>query len=70
MITRQEMLSQGLEGYYHELADRLAVFTSTINDHIYEHPIVSNNFEPEITQKLEVALELLVECYQIAGSKI
>ena len=54
------------DGHYLELADRLAVQTSVLNDYVYEHPLTDRL--PEVKAKIEAALTNLYEAYQLVGS--
>lgn len=55
------------KGHYLELMDRIHVVCCTIDDHILNHPLSEN--EPDIQTKLDEALSLLLEAYQLVGSK-
>ena len=55
------------EGHYLELMDRLHIVNCTIDDHILNHPLSEN--EPEIQNKIDSALMLLLEAYQMVGQK-
>ena len=55
------------KGHYLELMDRIHVVSCTIDDHILNHPLTEN--EPEIQRKLDLALEILLDTYQMVGSK-
>ena len=55
------------EGHYLELMDRIHVLSCTLDEHILNHPLAEN--EPDIQNKLDSALELLLEAYQLVGSK-
>jgi hypothetical protein len=56
------------DGHYLELMDRLHVVSCTIDDHILNHPLVDVNKDVQI--KIDEALELLMEAYQMIGNKI
>jgi hypothetical protein len=47
--------------------DRIHVVSCTIDDHILNHPLSEN--EKDIQNKIDLALELLLEAYQMVGSK-
>jgi hypothetical protein len=47
--------------------DRIHIVACTIDDHILNHPLSEN--EPDIQNKLDMALFLLLEAYQIVGNK-
>lgn len=53
---------------YHEVADRLWVITAMIDNHILQHTMTGG--DKEIRVKIEEALEILSEAYQIAASKM
>lgn len=55
------------DGHYQELMDRIHVVMCTINDHCLEHPLTQN--EPEIENKINDAIALLYEAYQLVGDK-
>jgi hypothetical protein len=55
------------KGHYLELMDRIHVLCCTLDDHILNHPLSEN--EPDIQNKLDAALELLLEVYQLVGNK-
>lgn len=55
------------KGHYLELMDRIHVVSCTIDDHILNHPLTEN--EPEIQRKLDLALEILLDTYQMVGNK-
>jgi hypothetical protein len=48
--------------------DRIHIVSCTIDDHILNHPLSEN--QPEIQQKIDKALELLMESYQMVGNLI
>jgi hypothetical protein len=47
--------------------DRIHIVCCTIDDHILNHPLSEN--ESDIQAKLDSALELLLEAYQMVGNK-
>lgn len=55
------------KGHYLELMDRIHVVCCTIDEHILNHPLAEN--EPDIQNKLDEALMLLLDAYQLVGSK-
>lgn len=55
------------EGHYLELMDRLYVVGSTIDDFILRHPLTES--DEEIRSKVDQALDLLMDVYQIVGKK-
>ena len=54
-------------GHYLELMDRIHIAACMIDDHILNHPLSEN--EKDIQNKLNMALELLLEAYQMVGNK-
>ena len=54
-------------GHYLELMDRIHIAACMIDDHILNHPLSEN--EKDIQNKLDMALELLLEAYQMVGNK-
>ena len=56
------------DGHYLELMDRLHVVNCTIDDHILNHPLAEVN--KDVQNKIDEALGLLMEAYQMIGSKI
>lgn len=61
-------LEKLIEDYqWHEALDRTHVICSNINDHLIQHPVCK--LDKEINSKVESALTLLYEAYQIIGAK-
>jgi hypothetical protein len=56
------------DGHYLELMDRLHVVSCTIDDHILNHPLCETN--KDIQNKIDDALSLLMEAYQMTGNII
>jgi hypothetical protein len=56
------------DGHYLELMDRLHVVSCTIDEHILNHPLAEVN--NDIHLKIDEALSLLMEAYQMVGNKI
>jgi hypothetical protein len=56
------------DGHYLELMDRLHIVSCTIDDHILNHPLSEVN--KDVQEKIDEALGLLLEAYQIVGNKI
>ncbi len=56
------------DGHYLELMDRLHVVSCTIDDHILHHPLCESN--KDIQNKIDEALSLLMEAYQMTGNII
>lgn len=54
--------------HYHEVADRLSVIMSTIDDHLIQHPVSKIN--KNIYNQLEKAQNCLWEAYQEAGKNM
>jgi hypothetical protein len=55
------------EGHYLELMDRLYVLASTLHDHCLQHPLAE--YDEEIYNSIEIALEATYDAYQLVGSK-
>ena len=55
------------KGHYLELMDRIHVLCCTLDEHILNHPLSEN--EPDIQNKLDEALMLLLDVYQMVGNK-
>jgi hypothetical protein len=47
--------------------DRIHIVACMIDDHILNHPLSEN--EPDIQNKLDEALSLLLDAYQLVGNK-
>jgi hypothetical protein len=56
------------DGHYLELMDRLHIVCCTLDDHILNHPLCESN--SDIQNKIDEALEILMEAYQLIGNKI
>jgi hypothetical protein len=56
------------EGHYLELMDRLHVINSTIEDHIFTHPLT--NTLPEVKLLIGEAQMKLMKAYQMVGSRV
>ena len=56
------------KGHYLELMDRIHILCCTLDEHILNHPLSEN--EPDIQNKLDEALGLLMDAYQMVGNKI
>lgn len=54
-------------GHYLELMDRLHVVLSTVNDHVFYHPLTMR--EADIAILVEEAMNKLAEAYQLVGNK-
>jgi hypothetical protein len=52
-------------GHYLELMDRIHVLSCTLDDHILNHELTEKI--PEVQQQLSIALDSLMEAYQIVG---
>ena len=55
------------KGHYLELMDRIHIVCCTIDDHILNHPLSEN--EHDIQNKIDEALSLLMDVYQMIGNK-
>ncbi len=55
------------KGHYLELMDRIHVLCCTLDEHILNHPLSEN--EPDIQNKLDEALMILLDVYQMVGNK-
>ena len=55
------------KGHYLELMDRIHIICCILDTHILNHPLSEN--EPEIQNKLDEALSLLMDVYQMVGNK-
>jgi|Laugrefa1bdmlbdn_1035148.scaffolds.fasta_scaffold126645_2 hypothetical protein len=56
------------DGHYLELMDRLHIVSCTIDEHILNHPLCESN--KDIQNKIDEALGLLMEAYQMTGNII
>ena len=56
------------EWNYFEIMDRLTVIMSNLDQHCIEHPVTKEL--PEVEEKLEQAIGLLWEAYQLMGEKL
>lgn len=54
-------------GHYLELMDRIHILCCTLDEHILNHPLAEN--EPDIQNKLDEALMILLDVYQMVGTK-
>jgi hypothetical protein len=54
-------------GHYHEAMDRLHLAICNIDDHIIKHPVCEKH--TKIRKKIESAIELLADAYQMVGAK-
>lgn len=52
-------------GHYLELMDRIHVISCTLDDHLLNHPLTEEL--PEVQKQLSIALDSLMEAYQIVG---
>ena len=53
------------DGHYLEVMDRLHVLMSTMDDHLFEHPVVKQN--KELREFLIKAIVHMIHAYQEAG---
>ena len=56
------------DGHYLELMDRLHIVSCTIDDHILNHPLSEEH--KDIQNKIDEALSLLMDAYQMVGNKM
>ena len=56
------------EWNYFEMMDRLSVIMSNLDQHCIEHAVTKEL--PEVEEKLEQAMTLLYEAYQLMGEKL
>ena len=54
-------------GHYLELMDRIHIACCMIDDHILNHPLTEN--EKDVQDKIDSALEMLLDAYQMVGNK-
>lgn len=54
------------EFHYHEMVDRCSLIAETVSEHLLEHPAVQK--EKQVKRKVEKAVELLFDAYQISAS--
>ena len=67
MSSKKQRKNSINKGHYLELMDRLHVINCTIDDHILNHPLTEHH--KDIQDKIENALELLFEVYQMFGNE-
>ena len=67
MLSKKQKKNSINKGHYLELMDRIHIAACMIDDHILNHPLSEN--EPDIQNKLDMALYLLLEAYQMVGNK-
>jgi hypothetical protein len=68
MVSNMEVEKYEINpGHYLELMDRLHVVNSTIEDHMYSHPLT--NTLPEVKLLIGEAQMKLMKAYQIVGSR-
>ena len=67
MLSKKQKKNSINKGHYLELMDRMHIAACMIDDHILNHPLSEN--EPDIQNKLDMALYLLLEAYQMVGNK-
>ena len=56
------------EWNYFEMMDRLSIIMSNLDHNCIEHPVTKEL--PEVEEKLEQAIGLLYEAYQLMGEKL
>ena len=54
------------DGHYLEVMDRLHVLMSTMDDHLFQHPVVKQN--KELREHLIKGVVNLIKAYQEAGA--
>jgi hypothetical protein len=67
MSSKKQRKNSINAGHYLELMDRIHIVCCTIDEHILNHPLSEN--EPDIQNKLDEALSLLLDAYQLVGNK-
>jgi len=67
MSSKKQKKNSINKGHYLELMDRIHIVCCTIDDHILNHPLTDD--EPDIREKLDLALEILLHTYQMVGNK-
>jgi len=67
MSSKKQKKNSINKGHYLELMDRIHILCCTLDEHILNHPLAEN--EPDIQSKLDEALMLLLDAYQIVGNK-
>lgn len=67
MLSKKRKKNLINKGHYLELMDRIHVLCCTLDEHILNHPLSEN--ESDIQNKLDEALMLLLDAYQLVGSK-
>ena len=67
MSSKKQRKNSINAGHYLELMDRIHIVCCTIDEHILNHPLSEN--EPDIQNKLDEALMLLLDVYQMVGNK-
>lgn len=63
MAKRPNLTSE----HYHEFIDRMHIITSNIDTHVLQHPVCK--LDKEVCTKVEKAMEILYEAYQLGKSK-
>ena len=67
MLSEKQKNNSINKGHYLELMDRIHVLCCTLDEHILNHPLSEN--EPDIQNKLDEALMILLDVYQMVGNK-
>ena len=67
MSSKKQRKNSINAGHYLELMDRIHVLCCTLDEHILNHPLAEN--EPDIQNKLDEALMILLDVYQMVGNK-
>ena len=68
MLSKKQKKNSINAGHYLELMDRIHVLCCTLDDHILNHPLAEAN--KDVQEKIDEALTLLMEAYQMVGNKI
>ena len=67
MLSKKQKKNSINKGHYLELMDRIHILCCTLDEHILNHPLAEN--EPDIQTKLDDALMILLDAYQMVGNK-
>lgn len=67
MLSKKQKKNSINKGHYLELMDRIHILCCTLDEHILNHPLAEN--EPDIQTKLDDALMILLDVYQMVGNK-
>ncbi len=53
------------EYHYHEMIDRLDIFTSIVDSHLYDHPVAQKH--EDVAAIIDKVIEDLGKAYQLIG---